>query len=59
MAVSTWKTEGSIAKLLAWRVAEAPEADFVCVEDDGPFRQTCHSSRARQQNASPSRLSAR
>ena len=37
MAVSTWTTEGSIAKLLAWRVAEAPEADFVYVEDDGPW----------------------
>ncbi|HXL61362.1 MAG TPA: hypothetical protein VN959_11955, partial [Mycobacterium sp.] len=37
MDVSTWKTAGSIAKLLAWRVAEAPEADFVCVEDEGPW----------------------
>jgi long-chain acyl-CoA synthetase len=37
MDVSTWTTTGSIAKLLAWRVAEAPDADFVHVEDDGPW----------------------
>jgi long-chain acyl-CoA synthetase len=28
---------GSLAKLLAWRVAENPDAGFVFVEDDGPW----------------------
>ena len=37
MHLTTWTAEGSIAKLLAWRVAEAPDADFVYVEDDGPW----------------------
>jgi long-chain acyl-CoA synthetase len=37
MDVSRWATTGSVAKLLAWRVAEAPDADFVYVEDDGPW----------------------
>jgi long-chain acyl-CoA synthetase len=29
--------EGSLARLLAWRLAEAPDAGFVYVEDDGPW----------------------
>jgi long-chain acyl-CoA synthetase len=28
---------GSLARLLAWRLAEAPDAGFVFVEDDGPW----------------------
>jgi acyl-CoA synthetase (AMP-forming)/AMP-acid ligase II len=34
---STRRAEGSLANLLAWRLAEAPDAGFVLVEDDGPW----------------------
>jgi long-chain acyl-CoA synthetase len=32
-----WATEGSLAKLLRWRVAERPDREFLYVEDDGPW----------------------
>ena len=32
-----WTTEGSLAKLLQWRVSENPDHAFVFVEDDGPW----------------------
>ncbi len=35
--MSTREPGGSLAHLLAWRVAEAPDAGFVLVEDGGPW----------------------
>jgi long-chain acyl-CoA synthetase len=35
--MSTRTARGSLAQLLAWRLAEAPDAGFVLVEDDGPW----------------------
>ncbi|MDG4668076.1 class I adenylate-forming enzyme family protein [Mycobacterium sp. 236(2023)] len=32
-----WTPDGSLAKLLQWRVEEAPEHEFLYVEDDGPW----------------------
>jgi long-chain acyl-CoA synthetase len=37
MDTASWTTTGSIAKLLAWRVSEAPDHPFCYVEDDGPW----------------------
>jgi len=37
MDITTWTTEGSLAKLLQWRVSENPDHPFVFVEDDGPW----------------------
>jgi long-chain acyl-CoA synthetase len=37
MAATNWTTEGSIAKLLQWRLAEGPHHPFLYVEDTGPF----------------------
>ena len=34
---SAREPSGSLARLLAWRLAEAPDAGFVFVEDDGPW----------------------
>jgi long-chain acyl-CoA synthetase len=35
--VNTWTTDGSIGKLLRWRVEERPDHGFLFVEDDGPW----------------------
>lgn len=35
--VNTWTTDGSIGKLLRWRVEEKPDHGFMFVEDDGPW----------------------
>lgn len=32
-----WSTEGSVSKLLAWRLEEKPGHQFLYVEDDGPW----------------------
>jgi long-chain acyl-CoA synthetase len=37
MHAATWTTDGSIAKLLQWRVDENPDHAFLYVEDDGPW----------------------
>lgn len=35
--MNTWTTNGSIGKLLQWRVEEKPAHGFLFVEDDGPW----------------------
>jgi long-chain acyl-CoA synthetase len=37
MTVDDWVPDGSIAKLLQWRLSEQPDHEFVYVEDDGPW----------------------
>jgi long-chain acyl-CoA synthetase len=37
MTATSWTTDGSIAKLLQWRLSEAPHHPFLYVEDDGPW----------------------
>jgi long-chain acyl-CoA synthetase len=37
MDVTTWNTDGSIGKLLKWRLNEKPDHGFLYVEDDGPW----------------------
>jgi long-chain acyl-CoA synthetase len=37
MDAASWTTEGSLAKLLQWRLSEDPDHAFVYVEDDGPW----------------------
>ena len=32
-----WTTDGSVGKLLAWRLAEDPGHEFLYVEDEGPW----------------------
>lgn len=46
MNQTQWAAEGSLAKLLAWRVAEQAERDFLYVEDDGPWSYGEIASRA-------------
>jgi long-chain acyl-CoA synthetase len=37
MTVTKWAAEGSIGKMLEWRLAEDPLYGFLYVEDDGPW----------------------
>ena len=37
MDVTNWSAEGSVAKMLQWRLNEAPDHAFLYVEDDGPW----------------------
>jgi long-chain acyl-CoA synthetase len=37
MDAAGWTTDGSLAKLLQWRLSEDPDHAFVYVEDDGPW----------------------
>lgn len=37
MTAESWTTDGSIAKLLQWRLSEAPQHPFLYVEDEGPW----------------------
>jgi long-chain acyl-CoA synthetase len=41
-----WATEGSLAKLLQWRVEEDPGREFLYVEDDGPWSYAAIAARA-------------
>jgi long-chain acyl-CoA synthetase len=37
MDAASWTTDGSIAKLLQWRISEKPDHPFLYVEDEGPW----------------------
>lgn len=37
MTTTNWRTEGSLAALLDWRLGESPDHPFLYVEDDGPW----------------------
>ena len=37
MDAASWTTDGSIAKLLQWRMSEKPDHPFLYVEDEGPW----------------------
>src|ERR1700722_9830219 len=37
MDAAGWTTDGSLAKLLQWRLSEEPDHAFLYVEDDGPW----------------------
>jgi long-chain acyl-CoA synthetase len=37
MTNTNWRTEGSLAALLGWRLGESPDHPFLYVEDDGPW----------------------
>jgi long-chain acyl-CoA synthetase len=37
MGSATWTADGSVGKLLQWRVTEDPGHEFLYVEDDGPW----------------------
>jgi long-chain acyl-CoA synthetase len=37
MDAASWTTDGSIAKLLQWRMSENPDHPFLYVEDEGPW----------------------
>jgi long-chain acyl-CoA synthetase len=37
MSLTTWTAEGSLGKMLGWRLAENPDFGFLYVEDEGPW----------------------